>query len=116
MTRNGAKKFVFGLPGNPVSALVTAFLFVLPFVNELSGFKREKKEIMVEIAEDIQLDSRCSFIRASVLDGIATTTGIQLSSTLMSMKGADCLLKLPSKLDGEDKLPKGSKVVAMAWN
>lgn len=31
----GKKKFILCLPGNPVSALVTAHLFLLPLVNEL---------------------------------------------------------------------------------
>lgn len=35
---NGARKIVFGLPGNPVSAWVTAQLYVVPALKLLSGF------------------------------------------------------------------------------
>lgn len=33
----GQKKYFFGLPGNPVSALVTFHLFVLPALRKMSG-------------------------------------------------------------------------------
>lgn len=35
---NGRKKYVFGLPGNPVSATVTSYLFVVPACRKLSGW------------------------------------------------------------------------------
>jgi gephyrin len=34
---DGRKKLVFGLPGNPVSTLVTFYLFVVPTLRKLSG-------------------------------------------------------------------------------
>lgn len=36
---NCIPKFVFGLPGNPVSTFVTAHLFVVPILRKLSGLK-----------------------------------------------------------------------------
>lgn len=35
--KNGEKKFVFGLPGNPVSCFVTAQLFVLTMLKKING-------------------------------------------------------------------------------
>lgn len=36
-TFNDRKKYFLCLPGNPVSAVVTARLFLLPILNEMSG-------------------------------------------------------------------------------
>lgn len=33
----GKKKLFFGLPGNPVSAIVTCNLYVIPAVNKMAG-------------------------------------------------------------------------------
>jgi len=33
----GHKKLFFGLPGNPVSALVTCYLYVLPALRQMAG-------------------------------------------------------------------------------
>ncbi|QRV87463.1 molybdopterin-binding domain protein [Ceratobasidium sp. AG-Ba] len=38
-------RLVFGLPGNPASALVTFYLFVLPALRRLGGWKRETAEL-----------------------------------------------------------------------
>ena len=34
---NGKKKYILCLPGNPVSATVTAYLFAVPLLNRLNG-------------------------------------------------------------------------------
>lgn len=36
---DGIPKFVFGLPGNPVSTFVTCQLFIVPILRKLSGLK-----------------------------------------------------------------------------
>ena len=36
----GKKKLILGLPGNPVSATVTSFLYILPLCRKLSGHKK----------------------------------------------------------------------------
>jgi len=37
LQHNGLKKLFFGLPGNPVSALVTCHLYVLPALRRIAG-------------------------------------------------------------------------------
>jgi gephyrin len=41
----GRDKLVFGLPGNPASALVTFYVFVLPALRRLGGWKKESAEL-----------------------------------------------------------------------
>jgi len=37
LTYNEQKKLLFGLPGNPVSAIVTCHLYVVPALRKMSG-------------------------------------------------------------------------------
>ena len=37
LNHDGHKKLFFGLPGNPVSALVTCHLYVLPALRQMAG-------------------------------------------------------------------------------
>jgi molybdopterin molybdotransferase len=62
-----AGQFVFGLPGNPVSAFVGTVLFVLPALRGLFGFdfappNRLKAGLMVDIAP--HRDGRPAFVPA----------------------------------------------------
>ena len=43
------RKFIFSLPGNPVSALVTFQLFVLPALKKLSGKDPAHRMIVVKV-------------------------------------------------------------------
>uniref|UniRef100_A0A915CZV4 Molybdopterin molybdenumtransferase n=1 Tax=Ditylenchus dipsaci TaxID=166011 RepID=A0A915CZV4_9BILA len=64
----GQLKFVFGLPGNPVSGFVTAHLFVCPMLKLVSGVKRYKNTTMtVKTIEDIKLDARPEYRRACLV-------------------------------------------------
>jgi len=38
--RGSKTTYFFALPGNPVSAMVTFYLFVLPAIRKLAGFKK----------------------------------------------------------------------------
>ena len=52
----GAKKLVIGLPGNPVSAAVTAQLYVLPACRKLSGQSKVlAATIRARVPSDIQV-------------------------------------------------------------
>lgn len=67
---NQRDNFVFGLPGNPVSAFVTFHLFVLPALRKYCGYGQHKLSlpfIFVELANDeLELDPRPEYARASV--------------------------------------------------
>mmetsp|Transcript_16494 Transcript_16494/g.17844 ORF Transcript_16494/g.17844 Transcript_16494/m.17844 type:complete len:648 (+) Transcript_16494:44-1987(+) len=98
----------FGLPGNPVSCIVTKSLFVNPALKRLQGFSSDKclhPQINVKLIGDkIVLDpERPEYHRVyithsynrSELTFHAESTGNQRSSRLLSMRSANGLLVLP---------------------
>lgn len=89
----------FGLPGNPVSAMVTFEVLVKPALLKMAGRKTQEQTIQAKLAEDLTSDGRRSYLRIKLRkDGnhyIATTTGTQSSGALMSMVLADGLLIVP---------------------
>ncbi|KAJ2962368.1 hypothetical protein NQZ79_g2531 [Umbelopsis isabellina] len=115
-------KLVFALPGNPVSATVTFYLFVLPALRKMSGMKHYKLPVMqVQVNNDLGnletkalCDSRPEYHRAvvKVKPGesffTATSTGIQQSSRMLSMVGANCLLMLPERTREQQHLSTGN--------
>lgn len=61
--KNGDKRYVFGLPGNPVSAFVTFNLFVLPALRKQCGYSNDKLSlptIPVEVSFSFYLYSACA--------------------------------------------------------
>ncbi|KAG9120989.1 hypothetical protein FRC07_003253 [Ceratobasidium sp. 392] len=111
----GRDKLVFGLPGNPASALVTFYVFVLPALRRLGGWKKEIAELPrlpVELTESLPLDPRPEFHRVHVRitpSGLkAFSTGGQRSSRVASLAGANGLVCLPALVEGGPKaLEKG---------
>ena len=51
-------KAMIGLPGNPVSALVIASLFVVPLVEKLLGLKQSRRRPSVQARLTINLSSQ----------------------------------------------------------
>ena len=92
---------VLGLPGNPVSSFVCAFLFLVPLIRCLAG--RQDVEQMPEPARlgaDLPAnDERADYLRATLTpaaDGlIATPLPDQDSSLMAALAKADCLLIRP---------------------
>lgn len=110
-------KVIFSLPGNPASALVTFHLFVLTSLHQMSGISPAGlTKVPVSLAHDFPLDKlRPEYHRAiAVVDEggklVATSTGGQRSSKVGSLRGANCLLCLPS---GKEPLKKGASVDAL---
>jgi gephyrin len=100
------EKLVFGLPGNPASALVTAHLFVLPCLQKLAGVPVEEcgmERVMVRVSERVRCDAaRVEYHRVVVSCGrdgvlVARSTGMQRSSRVGSLSSANALLVLPQK-------------------
>ena len=96
------KSLFFGLPGNPVSAMVTFDLFVRPVIQKMLG-KTEINRPLVQatLTEDVSHESgRREYVRAQTVleNGMwkATPTGSQASNRLSSMAGANSLLVLPA--------------------
>ena len=94
---------VFGLPGNPVSALVSFELFIRPALARLAGQRRvDHPRAPVTLLHDTPPTDRIEYQRAVVRvapDGrlVARTTGGQASSRLASFFGANALLVIPPR-------------------
>jgi molybdopterin molybdotransferase len=93
--------FVFGLPGNPVSAGVTFELFVRPALRALAGHARcFRRATLARLVGGLPPgDGRESWLRGSVqarTDGPWIDVGrTQSSGALSSLAGADALLRVP---------------------
>lgn len=105
-----------GLPGNPVSAMVTFELFVRPAIRTLAGHRLPfRRAVTVRAAEPISLRPTLQhFLRAVVRDGAdgpeARLTGPQGSGILTSMVRANALLVIP---EGQHETPAGSPLAAI---
>jgi molybdopterin molybdotransferase len=92
---------VIGLPGNPVSALVTFELFVRPFLRTMLGLPGDGRlRVRARPAARMEKDvARRAFLRVSIReeDGEvrARSAGGQLSSQLRPMADANALLVVP---------------------
>jgi molybdopterin molybdotransferase len=81
---------VFGLPGNPVSAMVTFLLFVRPALGALQGVPHAPDRFVARLGAAIpRHPDRDECVRVTLRDGVATPTGPQGSHQLRSMLGAD---------------------------
>ena len=95
-----------GLPGNPVSALVTFELFGRPLVRLLAGHSRpHRRTIAVTLGESVHLGAPLTHFLRVVLESdgddglpVARLTGAQSSGMLTSMSSADALLIVPPEL------------------
>jgi molybdopterin molybdotransferase len=86
----------FGLPGNPVSAMVTFALFVRPALLAMQGADPAARSLVARLTEDYtKVRGRAEAIRVELGTGEGgweiTPTGPQGSHVLMSMLGADGL-------------------------
>ena len=103
---------VFGLPGNPVSAMVTFLLFARPALAALQGAEPLGTGTAV-LGEDIRCHpDRDECMRVRIEGGRAFATGPQGSHVLRSMALADGLVVIPR---GEGRtLPAGTEVELIA--
>lgn len=113
-----------GLPGNPVSTMVTFELFVRPAIRKMMGqplpFRRAVK---VKVAEPIKLGPKLQHFLRAVVDDVsaarrlgdsaypeARLTGPQGSGILTSMVKANALLVIPQ---GQHETPAGTEARAI---
>ena len=100
---------VFGLPGNPVSSMVSFEQFVRPSILKMMGYQRLfRKVIKAKLEEDIaKQEGMRYFLRGFVkkADGLYTvsTTGEQGSGILKSMVRANGLIVLPEDVTAARK-------------
>ncbi|XP_063352893.1 gephyrin a isoform X3 [Pelmatolapia mariae] len=117
---DGTRKLIFALPGNPVSAVVTCNLFVIPALRKMQGILDPRPTIIkARLSCDVKLDPRPEYHRCILTwhhqEPLpwAQSTGNQVSSRLMSMRSANGLLMLPPKTEQYVELHKGEVVDVM---
>jgi len=109
-----------GLPGNPVSAMVTFELFGRPAIRRLRGERFPfPRPLLVTLDEEVNIGAPLThFLRVIVRQddqGVlrARLTGPQGSGLLTSMARADALLVVPLEQFGRGPLPAGSQLPAI---
>jgi molybdopterin molybdotransferase len=108
------EKLVFGLPGNPVSAVVTFTLFVRPALAALQRAKTETRpRIEAELGEAVARNperDQAVRVRLERRPGqtLAFPNGPQGSHVITSLLNADALAVVPA---GEGELAAGSRVL-----
>lgn len=100
----------FGLPGNPVSVMVTFDIFVRPALLRMAGKNPDAVAMTTALTgEAMRSDGRRSYLRVRLVregdDWVAYSTGTQSSGALMSMVLADGLLIVP---EGMVDIPPGT--------
>lgn len=97
----------FGLPGNPVSAALTALLFVKPTIRTLLGMRAlEQPKLELPLTSNLsKLPGRVEYQRAILCKDEegrwqVSTTGLQDSHVLSSLNKANCLIELPVESQG----------------
>lgn len=92
----------FGLPGNPVSAMVTFEVLVRPALLKLAGTQEVELHTTAVAGERITTDGRRSYERVTLKRDnnhwVAYLTGTQSSGALMSMVLADALMIVPEDM------------------
>ena len=95
------EKLAFGLPGFPVSSLVTFEVFVRPALRKMQGFTDlDRPTLPVRLDYDARATAdRTEYQRVTLRregrELVASTTGSQSSSRLMSLAGAHALVRIP---------------------
>ncbi len=109
-------RVAFGLPGFPVSSLVTFEVFVRPALRRMQGFRElQRPRLPVRLDFDAKpAAGRTEYHRVSLHrqgdELIGQTTGSQSSSRLLSLVGAHALVRIPP---GDEPVRRGGQVEAL---
>jgi len=119
---NQRSKPIFALPGNPASAIVMFWMFVIPALRRMGGYPRERcglPRTRVTINDEMILDPRPEFhrviVRCMPAGLTAFSTGGQRSSRVASLADANAFVALPAKAGPLDKMAKGSEADAVIF-
>lgn len=97
---------IFGLPGNPVSALVTFELFVRPALLKMAGrTKLHRPRVQARLLDRLEKPTGLRMFARAIYDheaGTVRSTGAQGSGILRSMSLANALIDLPEPTHGAD--------------
>jgi len=108
------KAAVLGLPGNPVSSMVTGALFLLPLIRHLAGAadplpRAQTARLGVAMPA---VGGRANYIRATLADGVVTPLAFQDSAAMQAAAAANALLIRPA---GAPAAQPGESVAVLDW-
>ena len=94
----GDRQWVIGLPGNPVSSYVTAFLFLLPLLRALGGARDPlPRAVTMRLGAALPAaGDRAEFVRAHLDGDSLVPVAEQDSSALVALARADALIERPA--------------------
>jgi molybdopterin molybdotransferase len=107
------EKFVFGLPGNPVSTMVTFELFVAPAVDLLSGAEaRELPIVEARLREELNEKPGVTHFLPARMEGQGSAREVralkwQGSGDVAALGKANCFVAVPAE---REKIEVGEKV------
>jgi molybdopterin molybdotransferase len=108
--------FVFGLPGNPVSAFVTFLRLVRPAILKLMGAAEANlglRQVPAKVIVDLRNDGdRVHYIRGKLERGEFTPVGRQESHALFGLSQSNALLRMGVGA----KMEKGTVVNVEIWD
>ena len=109
-------RVAFGLPGFPVSSLITFEVFVRPALRKMQGYAQlQRPTLPARLGYDARAPAdRTEYQRVTLSreggELVARSTGSQSSSRLMSLSGANALVRVPP---GGEGIPAGALVEAV---
>jgi molybdopterin molybdotransferase len=110
------ERVAFGLPGFPVSSLITFEVFVRPALRKMQGFAElQRPTLSVRLGYEARAPGdRTEYQRVRLVregeELVAVSTGSQSSSRLASLAGAHALIRVPA---GDRGIPAGDIVEAL---
>ncbi len=113
-------KVVIGLPGNPVSALVIASLFIVPVVESLLGMSnvgvrtKMKARLSTNVPSQAGREDWVAACLSADLDGYGVDPIFSKSNLIFSLVRANCMIRVPPDATG---LSAGEmvEVVLLPW-
>lgn len=98
------EKLVFGLPGNPSSALTCFYLYIAPVLSKIMKRPTITENINATATSAYKKKTVLThFLKATYRDGKVTPLHAQESYRLQSFAEANCLIILPENSEGCDK-------------
>ena len=103
------EKYIFGLPGNPVSSFVQFEMLVKPLIKKISGVHYKNSEMVLPMGKDLlrKKTERKSFIPVSIINGEIFPVDYHGSVHIHSYVYADGIISMEK---GVLSLQKGEKV------